>query len=301
MKKLLLSLSLGLFTQVNAQHQYYTGGFDTLPFVALDSIAMLFGQNTVINLGFTIPFFDMQSDTMRIGQALGFFLDEDGAYGMTPFSGLYFDDVFDYDQNTKLKYKISGVSPNKKITLEYKGVRLQFDTNANINYQITAHENGNITLHFANSSNTTNFGQSKWTPIITNDNLYIGYKQNPMAPTFFQVDADYIDSLANINQFLTLDSFPINGMRYQWVYQQNLSTNTVFEKQLQNTLYPNPIKQNDVLNLKNIKLKDIISIKDISGKTVISKKGTDSIDLQNLPSGFYIVSVNRNNYKLIIE
>ncbi len=67
-------------------------------------------------------------------------------------------------------------------------------------------------------------------------------------------------------------------------------------------MYPNPA--NDIVTLQGVKEDDQITISNIKGKTVIELKAQaqeEIILIESLPSGIYMLSINGENRKLVVQ
>jgi subtilisin-like proprotein convertase family protein len=93
--------------------------------------------------------------------------------------------------------------------------------------------------------------------------------------------------------------------RFKIVYNQVLS-NEEITNNFEISLFPNPIKNGEKLNLTNLKQSFLISVYDVTGKLVFEKENHFSqISLPNLSQGAYLVKIKTEikiwNEKLIVE
>lgn len=86
-----------------------------------------------------------------------------------------------------------------------------------------------------------------------------------------------------------------NNDRFKIVYNQLLS-NEEIASDFETSLFPNPIKNGEKLNLTNVKGKFTISLYDVTGKLVFEKESDVSqIALPHLEQGTYLVKINIEN------
>ncbi len=145
---------------------------------------------------------------------------------------------------------------------------------------------------------------------IAYENNSIGFEIQQSTDVSSWQKIGFVKSQGNshvISSYTFLDKKPLPGNNYYRLKQIDLDGASTYSKIVMAvfnrkgiSFYPNPATKTITFNMKTVKTVDIYNI---WGKKVLSREVASDLDISTLPSGVYVLDINRGEYRerLVVE
>lgn len=227
-------------------------------------------------------------------------IDNDSAMVIVDGAFVFLDSI---DNQSEISYAVEGAGGDKIVKVQWKNVRIRTGQAGNfINLQIWAYQkSGVIELRYGPSSASNASGFSESGPgvgpqvgmFFSRDDLSVLYEKLWIYNTPANVQLDSAKTFA----FRAMQGFPPEGTVYRFVPKfSTLSVNQLISNGRHISCYPNPVT-GGVLHFSEPVTG---CLTDFTGRCLVDFTMAEMLDMQYLPAGVYIVTLqNGSSIKIV--